>query len=174
MNVETATLDGSYSLSPYINSTADFAYVANRNLFIGVRGFGAAPQIFAFSPSGATQSLGLIDPGFSGVSFGAAFSDSTGAFFAVNNSDGTLYEFDPDNGDAIALGRGAPSSRNDGFLCRDATVVRPVDRSDGPASYGEATHVIALGIQLGDELDGNVSSVISADASGDDLGRDRR
>ena len=44
-----------------------------------------------------------------------------------------------------------------------------MDRSDGPASYGEATHVIALGIQLGDELDGNVSSVISADASGDDL-----
>ena len=117
VNVDTATLDGSYTLTPYINQTADFAYVANRNLFIGVRGFGAAPRIYAFSPNtGASQSLGLIDPGFSGVSFGAAFADSTGAFFAVNNSDGTLYEFNPDIGEAVALGRGAPATLNDGFM----------------------------------------------------------
>lgn len=161
MDVNTRTLDGTYSLSPYINDTADFAWVASRNQFVSVRGFGS--QIFAFNPSGDTQALGTVD--FSG----AAFADASGGFFAVNNNDGTLYEFDPVTGDAIALGRGAPANRNDGLLCRDATIVRPVDRSDGPLTYGEATHAIQLGIQMGAQLDGNETPVANADATGDDL-----
>jgi len=101
VNVETVSLDGSYQLTPSIGDLSDFAYVADRNLFIGIRGWSTPAQIFAFDPSGNSQPFATVD--FSGVSFGAAFSDATGAFFAVNNSDGILYEFDPDTGEASAL-----------------------------------------------------------------------
>ena len=113
VNVETATLDGSYALSPAIGDLSDFAYVASRGQFVGIRGYGATPRVTAFSPSGATQPLGRVD--FSSVAFGAAFSDSSGAFFAFNNNTGVLYEFDVTTGASIALGQGTPAGLNDGF-----------------------------------------------------------
>lgn len=65
------------------------------------------------------------------------------------------------------------STPNDGtgddFASLSVTAVQ-LDRSDAPVtgtSYGEATHVITAGIQLGAAIDADVASIANADASGD-------
>ncbi|WP_306117996.1 MULTISPECIES: GEVED domain-containing protein [unclassified Roseitalea] len=94
--------------------------------------------------------------------------------FAVDTGTGTVT-FDPvvlnTSGDTAALDL---EPYNEGTGAGDLFVTlatAPVDRSDAPVagtSYGEATHAVTAGLQLGLAIDADATPLASPDADGDD------
>lgn len=113
--------------------------------------------------------------------FGAAFSDTLGNVYLSDNATNDIYQLDLTTGGITLVGDADPdftSSANDGVFCRTA-LFPTFDYSDTPTdgntapdgssltTYGQATHAVTPGIQLGDAIDGDSASIASNDASGD-------
>lgn len=94
--------------------------------------------------------------------------------FAVDTGTGTVT-FDPvvlnTSGDTAALDL-EPYNESTGAGDLFVTLATaPVDRSDAPVtgtSYGEATHTVTAGLQLGVAIDADANPLASPDADGDD------
>jgi hypothetical protein len=81
--------------------------------------------------------------------------------YTIDNTGTANGDFtgDPINGDSI-------NHRQEASATQTAPLII-LDRSDAPTSYGEATHSIVSGIQLGAAIDSDAVSIANATASGD-------
>jgi hypothetical protein len=81
--------------------------------------------------------------------------------YTIDNTGTANGDFtgDPINGDSI-------NHRQEASATQTAPLII-LDRSDAPTSYGEVTHSIVSGIQLGAAIDNDTASIANATASGD-------
>jgi len=99
---------------------------------------------------------------------GAQYFDSAGRFYALDNPNGRIFQYDTATGAAALFSQTSASNfNNDGAGC-PALIVNAYDRSDAPIiGYGEALHQFRAGYLLGTGIDVDLATIANANASGD-------
>ena len=127
INVDTVSVVSSYSSGAFPSSPADIAYNPADGYFYGVDRF--APQLWRFREGFPAAAVGAGGGYASGgdFSWGATFV-MNGRFFAANNRNGSVYEFNTTTGFATYIGQTIDNlSGNDGFSCNQATLLPEAD-----------------------------------------------
>ncbi len=122
-NPPTAT--GINMMNDNLSDIADFSFLPATGLFYGLNG--STEHLFSFNPSnGDVQDLGTLTPtNFPSplncaTGYGASFADNSGNLYFFCNSDGNLYEVDPDPLTmtvTLLQATGISLSGNDGAAC---------------------------------------------------------
>ena len=167
----TPTVSSTTLASDNFSSVADFAFNSGDGLFYGLQSMGAgAFDLLAYNPASNTLTRQSLSGDIVGVggAIGALWYTTEGFIYGYKNTTGTIYRIDPFTLITYEVGTGpAGLQRNDGTSCRLASPFSTLDYSDAPASYGDATHKVNAGIQLGAAVDSEASSLASANADGD-------
>ncbi len=174
------TADYGTRLSTPVN-LSDWAWDPTDGNLYGVQNNGVLTRI---SPTtGAVTLLDTAGP-TPNDSFGAVGIDGTGTLYAILNRDGTVYQYDYQDGTASgkAFSKSSPANFNDGAMCPKAEI--RVDYGDAPdldAGTGKGNyhtlldnngprHNVVNTLTLGSRVTTEDDAHQNADATGDDIG----
>jgi len=154
---------------------ADIVYVNGKLYSVGYTNgvlhlISSDPTTFAMNDEGPVIGIGLPVNGF----FAAAYFDRGNIFYAQDaRNNGNIWRFDVSTREATLVSSiSVVSNNNDGTSCRTETFA---DYGDAPASYGEVSNIIGgydpdnhvSYLMLGSLIDGELSQLYSANATGD-------
>lgn len=137
---------------------------------------GASDHLIKIGLDGTIQQIGDDSKKLTDYDFGSVFTDSTGSFYAIDDSGKGFFRIDLETVSVTHLSDATPSRLNDGASCATGTIlVDAYDYGDAPDSYkttdavGGARHAIVNGgPMLGNAIDHDDDGQPSNTADSDD------
>lgn len=166
--VETITMDRSLFFW-------DFVYINGYFYALETVG-GASDHLIKIGLDGSIVQIGDATQKLTDYDFGSVFTDSTGSFYAIDDSGKGFFRIDLETVAVTHLSDAMPSRLNDGASCANATItIDGYDYGDAPDTYlttnavgGPRHAIVSGGPMLGRSIDNDSDGAPTADASGDD------